>query len=54
MNHVKKIQDPQKLQERTEAQELVKSVVTRRRVEKELYKMRDEIPITMLLMNMIL
>ena len=38
MNHVKKIQDPQKLQERTEAQELVKSVVTRRRVEKELYK----------------
>lgn len=42
MNHVKKIQDPQKLQERTEAQELVKSVVTRRRVEKELYKMRDE------------
>ena len=33
MNHVKKIQDPQKLQERTEAQELVKSVVTRRRVE---------------------
>ena len=42
MNHVKKIQDPQKLQERTEAQELVKSIVTRRRVEKELYKMRDE------------
>lgn len=42
LNHVKKMQDPQKLQERAEAQEIVKSIVTQRRVEKELYKMRDE------------
>ena len=41
-NHVRKMIDPQKLQERAAAQELTESIVTRRRVEKELYKMRDE------------
>lgn len=41
-NHIKKMIDPQKLQERAAAQELTESIVTRRRVEKELYKMRDE------------
>ena len=41
-NHVRKLQDPQKLQEREIAIELVESIVTKRRVEKELYKMRDE------------
>lgn len=41
-NHVRKVADPQKLQERAVAQELTESIVTRRRVEKELYKMRDE------------
>lgn len=41
-NHIKKIQDPQKLQERENAILLTESIVTHRRVEKELYKMRDE------------
>ena len=41
-NHIKKIQDPQKLQERENAILLTESIVTYRRVEKELYKMRDE------------
>lgn len=41
-NHVRKMIDSQKLQERAAAQELTESIVTRRRVEKELYKMRDE------------
>lgn len=41
-NHIKKSVDPQKMQERKEAMEIVGSIVTRRRVEKELYKMRDE------------
>ena len=41
-NHVRKMIDPQKLQERAAARELTESIVTRRRVEKELYKMRDE------------
>lgn len=41
-NHIRKMIDPQKLQERAAAQELTESIVTRRRVEKELYKMRDE------------
>ncbi len=41
-NHIRKMIDPQKLQEKAAAQELTESIVTRRRVEKELYKMRDE------------
>lgn len=41
-NHIKKIVDPQKLQEREEAMRIVKSIVTKRRVEKHLYKMRDD------------
>lgn len=41
-NHAKKVVDPKKLQERAAAQELTESIVTRRRVEKELYKMRDD------------
>ena len=41
-NRARKVADPQKLQERAVAQELTESIVTRRRVEKELYKMRDE------------
>ena len=34
--------DPQKEAERANAQEIVNQIVTRRRVEKEIYKMRDE------------
>lgn len=34
--------DPEKEIARTKAQEIVNQIVTRRRVEKELYKMRDE------------
>ena len=41
-NHIRKIEDPQKLQERQNAMILTESIVTMRRVEKELYKMRDE------------
>lgn len=41
-NHIRKMEDPKKLQEKEVAMELVESVVTKRRVEKELYKMRDE------------
>lgn len=41
-NHIRKIEDPQKLQERQNAMTLTESIVTMRRVEKELYKMRDE------------
>ena len=41
-NHIRKVADPQKLQERAAAQELTEFIVTKRRVEKELYKMRDE------------
>lgn len=41
-NHIKKILDPQKQQEKAEALELTESIVTKRRVEKELYKMRDD------------
>ena len=41
-NHARKVVDPKKLQERAAAQELTESIVTRRRVEKELYKMRDD------------
>lgn len=41
-NHIRKIQDPKKLQERKNAILLTESIVTHRRVAKELYKMRDE------------
>lgn len=41
-NHVRKVVDPQELQERQDAMDGVKSVVTLRRIEKELYKMRDD------------
>lgn len=40
-NHIRQV-DPQKLQEREQAMAIVKSIVTQRRVEKELYKMRDD------------
>ena len=41
-NHRQKIEDPQKIKEREHAQDIVDVIVTKRRVEKELYKMRDE------------
>ena len=41
-NRRQKIEDPQKIKEREHAQGIVDMVVTKRRVEKELYKMRDE------------
>lgn len=41
-NHRQKIEDPQKIREREHAQSIVDMIVTKRRVEKELYKMRDE------------
>ena len=41
-NHIRKMEDPQKLQEKEVAMSIMESIVTKRRVEKELYKMRDE------------
>lgn len=41
-NHRQKIEDPQKLKEKEHAQSIVDEIVTKRRVEKELFKMRDE------------
>ena len=41
-NHAAKVEDPQKMKERAKALEIVETVVTKRRVEKELFKMRDE------------
>ena len=41
-NHAAKVADPQKLQEREAAMLMTESIVTERRVVKELYKMRDE------------
>lgn len=41
-NHRQKIEDPQKIKKREHAQSIVDMIVTKRRVEKELYKMRDE------------
>ena len=41
-NHRQKIEDPQKIKEREYAQTIVDQIVTKRRVEKEIYKMRDE------------
>lgn len=42
IRHVEKILDPQKLKEKERVREIVYSIVTPRRVEKELFKMRDE------------
>lgn len=41
-NHIRKMEDPQKLQAKEAAMEIMEFTVTKRRVEKELYKMRDE------------
>ena len=41
-NHRQKMEDPQKIKEREHAQNIIDMVVTKRRVEKEIYKMRDE------------
>lgn len=41
-NHRQKIEDPQKLAEKQTAQSLMETIVTKRRVEKEIFKMRDE------------
>jgi hypothetical protein len=41
-NHRQKVEDPQKLQAKAQAQSIVDEIVTKRRVEKEIYKMRDE------------
>lgn len=41
-NHRQKIEDPQKIKEREHAQNIIDMVITKRRVEKEIYKMRDE------------
>lgn len=41
-NRKRKLEDPQNIKEKEIAQSLMESIVTRRRVEKELYKMRDE------------
>lgn len=41
-NHRQKIEDPQKIQEKEYAQSIVDQIVTKRRIEKEIYKMRDE------------
>lgn len=41
-NHRQKIEDPQKIKEREYAQSIIDMVVTKRRVEKEIFKMRDE------------
>lgn len=41
-NRQRKIEDPQKLKEKEHAQSIVDEIVTKRRVEKELFKMRDE------------
>ena len=41
-NHIRKIEDPQKIQAREQAQEVVDAIVTKERVTKEIFKMRDE------------
>lgn len=41
-NHRQKVEDPQKLQARVKASSIVDQIVTKNRVEKEIYKMRDE------------
>lgn len=41
-NHRQKVEDPLKIKDREQAQSIVDMIVTKRRIEKELYKMRDE------------
>lgn len=41
-NHRQKIEDPERIKARESAQNIVDQIVTKRRVEKEIYKMRDE------------
>lgn len=41
-NHRQKVEDPQKLQARAKASDIVDQIVTRNRVQKEIYKMIDE------------
>lgn len=41
-NHIRKIECPQKLQAKAHAQEIIGTIVTKRRVEKEIHKMIDE------------
>ncbi len=41
-NHRQKVEDPQKLAAKTKAFEIVEQIVTKNRVQKELYKMIDE------------
>ena len=41
-NHKQKIEDPQKLAAKAKASEIVEQIVTKNRVQKELYKMIDE------------
>lgn len=40
--HIRKVEDPQKLQEKTHAQEIVDKIITKNRIVKELHKMIDE------------
>lgn len=41
-NHIRKIEDPQKLQAKTQSQEIVDKIITKNRIEKEIHKMIDE------------
>lgn len=41
-NHIKKIEDPNKLKEKERAREIVEKIVTEQRVRKEILKMQDE------------
>lgn len=41
-NHRQKVEDPQRLAAQAKAKEIVEMIVTKRRVEKEIYKMIDE------------
>lgn len=41
-NHKQKIEDPQKLAAKAKASDIVEQIVTKNRVQKELYKMIDE------------
>ena len=41
-NHIRKVEDPEQIKEKERVQSIVDMIVTKRRVEKELYKMRDE------------
>lgn len=41
-NHIRKLQDPQKIQEKEYAQEIAEQIVTENRIRKEILKMQDE------------